>query len=43
MLNISRKIFDTSIKTIYMILYTTEHSHPTFLTIYLIQNLMLKT
>jgi len=25
-----------------MLLYTTEHSHPTFLTIYLIQSLMLK-
>jgi len=36
------KTFDTLIKTTYMLLYTTEHSHPTFLTIYLIQNLMLK-
>jgi len=35
------KSFDTLIKTIYMLLYTTEHSHPAFLTIYLIQNLML--
>jgi len=28
------KTFDTLIKTIYMLLYTTEHPHPTFLTIY---------
>jgi len=32
---ISQKTFDALIKTIYMLLYTSEHSHPTFLTIYL--------
>jgi len=42
MLKTLAKTFDTLIKTIYMLLYTTEHSHPTFLTICLIQNLMLK-
>jgi len=34
MLKISRKTFDTLIKTIYMLLYTTEHLHPTSLAIY---------
>jgi len=40
--NISQKTFDTSIKTIYMLLYATEHPHPIFLAICFIQNLMLK-
>jgi len=28
------KTFDTLIKTIYMLLYTTKHLHPTFLVVY---------